>query len=94
MSLSSPVEVLQVDGFVTRNGSSSTARSRSRRPFTPRPARKASASPVALGPLPMIRFAARSEMTEKRRHSSRSSMFERCTSTTGTAKSSSASRIA
>ena len=37
----------------------------------------------------MKRAATTSSSTEKRRHSSRSSMFERCTSTTGTVKSSS-----
>src|SRR5205807_9304886 len=59
-----------------------------------RPARNSSASRYPSGPLPTMRWAARSEMTETRRQSSRSSTFERCTSTIGTSKSSSASRIA
>ena len=46
------------------------------------------------GPFPTIRVSTTPSSTEKRRHSSRSSMFERCTSTTGTVKSSIASRIA
>ncbi len=56
--------------------------------------RNSSASRYPSGPLPMIRLAARSATTEKRRHSSRSSTFDRCTSTSGTSSSSSASRIA
>src|SRR5262249_40537061 len=40
-------------------------------------ARYASASRYPSGPLPMIRFATTSEITDLRRHSSRSSMFER-----------------
>jgi hypothetical protein len=44
--------------------------------------------------LPITRFAAKSAISDTRRHSSRSSTFDRCTSTTGTVKSSTASRIA
>ena len=57
-------------------------------------ARYSSASRYPSGPLPITRFLARSEMTDFRRHSSRASMFERWTSTTGTSKSSTASRSA
>src|SRR6266511_1421800 len=56
--------------------------------------RNSSASRYPSGPLPMMRRAARSAMTECFRHSSRAPMSERCTSTTGTRKSSTASRIA
>ena len=56
--------------------------------------RNSSASRYPCGPLPMIRFAATSASTEARRHSSRRSRSDRCTSTTGTGSSSSASRIA
>src|SRR5205085_1417576 len=57
-------------------------------------ARNSSASRYPSGPLPTTRVAAISVSTECRRHSSRSSMFDRCTSTTGASISSSASRIA
>ena len=52
------------------------------------------ASRYPSGPFPMKRAATTSSMTENRRHSSRSSMLERCTSTTGTVNSSRASWIA
>ena len=57
-------------------------------------ARNSKASRYPSGPLPTMRHAATSAITEWRRQSSRSSMFERCTSTTGASNSSSASRIA
>src|SRR5262249_46237292 len=57
-------------------------------------ARNSRASRYPSGPFPITRFAAKSAIRDTRRHSSRSSTFERCTSTTGTAKSSTASRIA
>ena len=60
----------------------------------PRSFRNASASWYPSGPLPMMRWVTTSAMTECRRHSSRSSMFERCTSTTGAEQSSNASRMA
>src|SRR5712691_2601764 len=53
-----------------------------------------SASRYPSAPLPSTRFAARSATTDVRRHSSRSLMFERCTSTMGASNSSRASRIA
>ena len=56
--------------------------------------RNASASRYPSGPFPITRSAARSASTECFRQSSRSSMFERCTSTIGASSSSSASRIA
>ena len=56
--------------------------------------RNSSASRYPSGPLPMILASTTPSSTETRRQSSRSSMFERCTSTTGTVKSSTASRIA
>ena len=56
--------------------------------------RYARASRYPSAPFPSTRFAARSATTEWRRHSSRSSGLERCTSTIGTASSSSASLIA
>ncbi len=56
--------------------------------------RNSRASRYPFGPFPMILASTTPSSTDMRRHSSRSSMFERCTSTTGTVKSSIASRIA
>ncbi len=57
-------------------------------------ARWTSASRYPSGPLPITRNFTISSRTEKRRHSSRLLMSDRCTSTTGTSNSSTASRIA
>ncbi len=56
--------------------------------------RNSSASRYPSGPFPTTRWATRSEITDCRRHSSRSSTLERWTSTTGASNSSTASRIA
>ena len=57
-------------------------------------ARNTRASWYPVGPLPITRCETTSSITDTRRQSSRFVMSERCTSTTETLKSSSASRIA
>ena len=94
------VEPGQVDGrwrrLVTSSGSSSRARSASRRAVMRScPARYAERLAVAVGALADRRGARRRRRSPTcRRHSSRSSTFDRCTSTIGMSRISSASWIA
>ena len=93
-----PAEVADVDGPGDEEGPCTDPVCLSTKPFEasvhPCSFRYASASRYPSGPLPMTRCVTTSARTECRRHSSRFSMSDRCTSTTGAEQSSSASRMA